>query len=458
MLHWILLNYRWVLSLFVALIFLVIFLNSQKTDWLSLMTGVGGLRFNPTTTTSHGGSIYKVVFDAGSTGTRVHVFEFGTRDFSSLELKSVPKFSRVNGGLSDYANTPSDSRDGLLQLIGEAKEAIPESQWSETEVILMATAGLRLLPPEQAESLLRVAREILDESGFRVGTVDTIDGKLEAKLMFVMTHFVSPRNSAIVDLGGGSVQLAYMADKAASAAVGANEYLDSHASSALYLNSWLGYGLVAFRMKALEAVSTGLPHPCVPEWTPLGINYTYGEKSIPVIPWSTTGSPSSDPITACINIIVDALETDRDDGKCGLIVGMEGGRKFLGKKKANGQCGLNGSWLGPTDPSSIEEWRLFSYIFDLAEEEGMVREGDREVVLTGNDFLNSAKNHCSKSAAIEWWKCIDLIYVSALITNGFKLDPDFPLKVTKRLVYDNRIELEAAWPLGAAIAAIRGEL
>jgi len=88
----------------------------------------------------------------------------------------------------------------------------------------------------------------------------------------------------------------------------------------------------------------------------------------------------------------------------------------------------------------------------------MVREGDREVVLTGNDFLNSAKNHCSKSAAIEWWKCIDLIYVSALITNGFKLDPDFPLKVTKRLVYDNRIELEAAWPLGAAIAAIRGDL
>jgi hypothetical protein len=64
----------------------------------------------------------------------------------------------------------------------------------------------------------------------------------------------------------------------------------------------------------------------------------------------------------------------------------------------------------------------------------------------------------TNSDELQWWKCIDLVYVSALLTDGFKLDPNFPLKVTKHLSYKGEIELEAAWPLGAAIAAIKSEL
>lgn len=418
--------------------------------------------------TEAGLSTYKVIFDAGSTGTRVHVFQFNSPKFSlrtteitesDLALISIPLFARVQGGLSEFAKNPKDCRQGLMDLVNKAKAAVPKSEWAKTEVVLMATAGLRLLHAQQADALLAEARDVLvKHSPFIVGTVDTIDGKTEAKLIYVMTHFVaaaSDKQLAIVDLGGGSVQLAYKVREFEndSAKEEVAEYLEQTKRSTLYLNSWLGYGLVAFRMKALEMAGDGQPHPCVPEWTPAGVIYTYGEKSISVVP-RQSGSASS-PVDSCLALVRSALRESNPDAKCRTIT------TSLSQTAAS-QCGLNGTWLGPSEPNSIDEWRLFSYIFDLAAEEGLVPEGESEATLSASDFLKAARVHCERSEKIheriEWWKCVDLVYVSALLVDGFRLEPQFPLRVTKRLVYKGGIELEAAWPLGAAIAAIKNEL
>ena len=412
-------------------------------------------------------STYKVIFDAGSTGTRVHVFQFNSPTFSfrsseiteaDLSLISIPLFAKVQGGLSEYASNPKGCRAGLMDLVNKAKDVIPRADWAKTEVVLMATAGLRLLHADQAEALLREARDVLiNYSPFIVGTVDTIDGKLEAKLMFVMTNFVVNSHSegqrlAIVDLGGGSVQLAYKTDREELATVmkEAEEYLEHSKRSTLYLHSWLGYGLVAFRMKALEMGGEGQPHPCVPEWTKSGETYKYGEKTVPVVPRNPGGTSSVD---ACIDIVKSALSQEDPTGICKKIT-------VSLSQQSSRQCGINGTWLGPTAPNAIEEWRLFSYIFDLAAEEGLVPQGSQQAKISPNQFLQAAKVHCDRkvSEKIEWWKCIDLVYVSTLLVEGFKLDPNFPLSVTKRLVYKGEIELEAAWPLGAAIAAIKNEL
>lgn len=393
-------------------------------------------------------SAYKVVFDAGSTGTRVHVFRFNAiQSFRSenLVLLEIPLFAKFQGGLSDHAHAPAGCRTGLLKLLEEAKAVVPISEWGRTELIFMATAGLRLLPAEQAEALLTEARSVLSShSEFRVSTVDTIDGKLEAKLIYVMAQFVFKNPIAIVDLGGGSVQLAYKTSLPATSAASSltSEFLETSKSHTLYLHSWLGFGLVAFRLKALEMLTSGLPHPCVPEWTPSGTVYHYGDTVVPVTPRKEgTGK-------RCVDVVVSALGSSEGSQQCKLIQSSEG------------MCGLNGQWLGPS--SSIQEWRLFSYIFDIALEEGMVPAGKAEARLTANDFLRAANSHCEGPKGLarrtEWWKCIDLTYVFALLTHGFKLDPDFPLMVTKRLKYNDSIELEAAWPLGAAIVAIKQEL
>lgn len=417
-------------------------------------------------------ALYKVVFDAGSTGTRVHVFRFSSsksslRSQEDLALISIPLFAKIDGGISDYAVNVKGARPGLDELVSKARDAIPKSKWAETEAIFLATAGLRLLPANQASALLTEARNALARSGFKVGLVDTIDGKLEAKLMFTMTHFVTNTDQraqasqmAIVDLGGGSVQLAYKSDqpfdiehwKDPQSGEEARKYFElSSNRSILYLHSWLGYGLVAFRMKALELAGSGSPHPCVPTWTPPGTQYKYGEKSVHVVP----GSSKS--LDSCVLLVKEALG-NRNDGQCRLVQDY-----LLNSQGQPGRCGLNGVWLGPSEPNSIAEWRLFSYIFDLAQEEGMVQPGVSEGSLSARDFMNSAVKHCQASGEgssekILWWKCVDLVYVSVLLTDGFKLDPDFPLRVTKHLWYKGAIELEAAWPLGAAIASIRNEL
>lgn len=452
-------------------------LHELRKSWkLSLVVMAGFLLlFIAFATSTSSQSIYKVVLDAGSTGTRVHVFHFKSPKFalrsgeireSDLDLISIPLFAKIQGGLSEFSDNPKACRPGLMDLMNQARNVVPREFWEDTEVILMATAGLRLLRPDQADALLSEARGVLSRSGFQLGTVDTIDGKLEAKLMFTMTHFVinsdDHKKMAIVDLGGGSVQLAYkdtndFIDMHPDISNEIQAYLEKSKRSTLYLHSWLGYGLVAFRLKALEMISADLPHPCVPEWTPLGTSYRYGEKEVPVIPRKQSGD-NRKPVQACLELIRSAVSTSDNEGTCKVIT--------MSASKSHTQCGITGSWLGPSEPNSISEWRLFSYIFDLAQAEGLVAPDASDGSLSANDFLHAAESHCQatstptmpESGKLEWWKCIDLVYVSALLTDGFKLDPNFPLQVTKHLIYKGEIELEAAWPLGAAIAAIRNEL
>lgn len=46
--------------------------------------------------------------------------------------------------------------------------------------------------------------------------------------------------------------------------------------------------------------------------------------------------------------------------------------------------------------------------------------------------------------------CLDLSFCHSLITHGFKIAADSKITLVKRIQYKNE-EIEAAWPLGAAI-------
>ena len=49
----------------------------------------------------------------------------------------------------------------LIQLLDLAKERIPSDVWSKTPLVLKATAGLRLLPEEKANALLKEVWKLL---------------------------------------------------------------------------------------------------------------------------------------------------------------------------------------------------------------------------------------------------------------------------------------------------------
>uniref|UniRef100_A0A8C6LI86 Ectonucleoside triphosphate diphosphohydrolase 6 (Putative function) n=1 Tax=Nothobranchius furzeri TaxID=105023 RepID=A0A8C6LI86_NOTFU len=98
---------------------------------------------------------YGVMFDAGSTGTRVHVFRFQL-DFFPTEPPKLDHetFRAIKPGLSAYADDPQKCSAGLVELLDMAKSSVPPSMWIKTPVILKATAGLRLLPGQKADQLL----------------------------------------------------------------------------------------------------------------------------------------------------------------------------------------------------------------------------------------------------------------------------------------------------------------
>ncbi|GAA6102987.1 ectonucleoside triphosphate diphosphohydrolase 6 isoform X3 [Tachysurus ichikawai] len=96
---------------------------------------------------------YGIMFDAGSTGTRIHIFQFQQEPNASLKL-GPETFKAIKPGLSAYADEPEKCKAGLLELLEAAKKTVPPAQWSYTPLALRATAGLRLLPGEKATHLL----------------------------------------------------------------------------------------------------------------------------------------------------------------------------------------------------------------------------------------------------------------------------------------------------------------
>ena len=88
-----------------------------------------------------------IVFDAGSSGSRIHVYTWktgggGPKDQFELVEDDILK---IKPGLSAYKDKPSDAGASLLPLLAHAKTKIPAEEIAKTPVFLMATAGLRMV-------------------------------------------------------------------------------------------------------------------------------------------------------------------------------------------------------------------------------------------------------------------------------------------------------------------------
>ncbi|KAF4670455.1 Ectonucleoside triphosphate diphosphohydrolase [Perkinsus chesapeaki] len=421
--------------------------------------------------------VYKVVLDAGSTGTRVHVFKFRRRTGEEdllLERTSNPEmtfFRKVDGGLSLYKNNPEEARRGLQWLLEEAASGVPEAVGAQA--LLLATAGLRLIPRESAEELLQVSRSVIRESPFtlvRDDDVAILDGSDEGLYMWRSVDFsygrdtnITTKPSAVVDLGGGSVQLAYRLHEGpeVSPSVEAkfSEYLrpvhstglfstpsrlrirDYFLASAadtstvspphgpLYVHSWLGYGLEAARKRILEENVNGTS-PCIVPSDSLPEFYDYAGVRLSV---HSDDRPSATRYERCLEVVREALDLDED---CGARDAAE--------------CAFDGAWRGPMDPSNYT-FRVFSYVFDVARANGLVPSGAHEIVTTVVDFRRVAQQRCwDATAGSSPWACLDAVYVTSLLSDGFGISDTDPIIAAERLTYDDNL-LYAAWPLGAAL-------
>lgn len=237
---------------------------------------------------------YAIMIDAGSTGSRLHMYTFSHCDPNPEALPKLEDelFVTTKPGLSSYKGKPRDAAESLRSLMQQAVDAVPEGERSCTPIAVKATAGLRLLGSKESQDILdEVERWLTNEWPFAVvkDGVVVMDGKDEGVYAWITINFVrsaslsrseSPQQgrqrltrffaqqllgfigpdqpasagtAAVMDLGGASTQIVFepIYDPGASDKLAPGDHiyeLDfAGQDHVLYQHSHLGYGLMQAR-------------------------------------------------------------------------------------------------------------------------------------------------------------------------------------------------------------------
>lgn len=403
-----------------------------------------------------GDNKYAVIFDAGSSGSRVHVFCFD-RNLDLIPIANdLELFLQLKPGLSAYAKDPTAAANSLQPLLEKAEAAVPQELRRKTVVRVGATAGLRQLEGDASDRILQAVRHYLKDKSrlkSKSDSVTVLDGSQEGAYQWVTINYLLGRlgktyadTVGVVDLGGGSVQMAYaISENDAAKAPKVIEGQDSYVKEMylkgtkyyLYVHSYLRYGLLAARAEILQTTGDS-GSPCiVPDFSG---SYKYGGTV-----YKAAHSPSGSSLQKCREVATKALKVN--ESTCTHM-----------------KCTFGGVWNGGGGDGQKNLF-VASFFFDRAAEAGFVDPKKPVAKVRPVDFEDAAKRACQTN--LEEAKsiyprvepdnlpylCMDLVYQFTLLVDGFALDPWQEITLVKKVEYRNS-QVEAAWPLGSAIEVV----
>ena len=216
---------------------------------------------------------FALMLDAGSTGSRIHVYKFN--NCGPSPKYEYEFFKKIHPGLSSYAGRPLDAAQSLDVLMDEAVRLVPKSMHKCTPVAVKATAGLRLLGAAQSTVILEAVEDRLGTKyPFRVhqqpsrdggnggGGVVIMDGKEEGVYAWLTANYMldtvgsdalpAAHTFAVLDLGGASTQIVFeptftKPDETLPEGDHKYELTFGGKTYVLYQHSYLGYGLMEGR-------------------------------------------------------------------------------------------------------------------------------------------------------------------------------------------------------------------
>ncbi|KAG6818424.1 hypothetical protein H0H93_005100, partial [Arthromyces matolae] len=232
---------------------------------------------------------WSIVFDLGSSGSRIHVDAFNGLSHAASYLAEVDK------GLSSFSGNPSAAGEALTGIM-ELAMKVPDSAQHSCPVAIRATGGLRLLSDQGLRKRLLNAVKDKFEAVYKrfnpqLITAGVLEGKDEALFAWLAANYLlgtlngKTPTVALVEMGGASAQLVF-------------EYTDSNAGEHqikytfdtkeydLMQRSDLGYG----RLQAKKAVDLWLwknrkgdgnqrvAHPCLTRGTSQSISLRDGSQ------------------------------------------------------------------------------------------------------------------------------------------------------------------------------------
>ncbi|XP_057437663.1 apyrase 2-like [Lotus japonicus] len=402
------------------------------------------------------GGSYAVIFDAGSSGSRVHVFHFD-QNLDLLHIgKDLELFVQLKPGLSAYAQNPQQAAESLVSLLDKAESVVPRELRSKTQVRVGATAGLRALEGDASDRILQAVRDLLKKRSSLKSEADAVtvlDGVQEGAFQWVTINYLLgnlgkdySKTVGVVDLGGGSVQMAYaISETEAAQAPKVTDGQDPYVKEMflrgrkyyLYVHSYLRYGLLAARAEMLK-VSGDAVNPCI--LSGYDGTYKYGGK-----PFKASSNPSGSSLNECKSIALKALKVN--ESTCTHM-----------------KCTFGGIWNGGGGDGQKNLF-VASFFFDRAAEAGFADPNAPVAIVRPADFEDAAKQACQTKLGdakstyphIEDgnlpYICMDLVYQYTLLVDGFGIYPWQEVTLVKKVKYDDAL-VEAAWPLGSAIEAV----
>ncbi|KAI0164627.1 nucleoside phosphatase family-domain-containing protein [Xylariaceae sp. FL1272] len=252
---------------------------------------------------------YGVILDAGSSGTRLHIYRW--QDASKIikhasleELRSLPELEnhytkKIRPGISTFGDHPEDvGPEHLESLIKKAKKEIPYEKHADTPIYLMATAGMRLLPKDQQATLLsEVCTYFRSNSAFSLpdcnANIQVIPGDTEGLYGWIAANYLlggfdNPEGHAhgkghhtygFLDMGGASAQIAFAPNATIAEEHGNDLKLvrlrtmeGAPLEYKVFSSTWLGFGVNQARARYVERLIDTLliegehevPDPCLP--------------------------------------------------------------------------------------------------------------------------------------------------------------------------------------------------
>ena len=425
------------------------------------------------------------MIDAGSTGSRIHVYTFnncGPNPELEDEKFEMTEKRPGGSGLSSYGADAEGAARSLDPLMEVALRTVPDDYKSCSPIAVKATAGLRLLGDEMSSKILEAVRTRLETVfPFPVvsrenGGVEIMRGEDEGVYAWITANYLLGKiggpdktpTAAVFDLGGGSTQIVFQPTYKEAPAGGMPEKLadGDHKYElkfggrkfTLYQHSHLGYGLMSARSAMHRLVvdnmhkanpSSGdwltspIPNPCLAPGMSRKVNVTLPEGHT-LAPWVNVEMQGpKDAIPAqCRALAEDILYKD---AKCQLA-----------------PCSFNGVHQPSLDKTfSRQDVYVFSYFYDRTQPLGMpdsftLRElHDLTAKVCGGEnswgaFAGIEDAMTDLRERPEW--CLDLNFMTALLHTGYEMPMDREVKIAKKIKGN-----EVGWCLGASLPLLEKE-